>query len=906
MRKPLTFVLTLILTQLAILSAFAQSHIPSEEEAAAMLKAAEEKALADPDAVAEDQSDMFPFVITYDAVDNASSMAHILAAPSGKDGFIRTDGKGNFVNDAGVIRFNATNITGPANFPSHENAEKMARRLARLGINCVRLHFMDTWYVNFMIRPTQGILADDSVTQRNLDQGQLDKLDYMISQFRKNGIYVNLNLHVGRTLDPRDGFPACSWANKGFGQFVPGMIELQKEYAHDLLTHVNPYTGHPYTDEPTIAMIEITNEDSFQNGWFSGGYASADPFYKDELNRQWNAWLNKKYATADDLRKAWGTEGRNEPLWNEQVTGGAFDDDSALKSRRFYAAPGPGKCEAKAEDGVLKFSVTKPGDEFSPKLYQKVSVKAKKLYTLSLKIRRTVGSGPWTFSFAVVDLSHGFETLGLCEQIQVGSEWKTITRSFVATKSVENALIQFTRFKPGEYEIDDVSFQAGGNVTDPTENYPAEPMPTFFPGMNVPAAAMDDFGHFLEDTECAYWDTMYNYIKKDLKTKSLVYGTQLGYSGEHVQARMDLVDIHGYWQHPRGGWISLYAEQPWSSGNTSMVNTLGNIMHIGSHRVDGYPYTISEYNHPYPNQYGAEAQPMLAIFGRLQNWSGIFQYTYNHYVDSWEPQANPWCFFDLVARTEALAHFPACGAAFIRGDIAQAQKSIVVKPDMEKYYENRLARRAITIGTAPLDNQYIAMDQVSLSVKGDGLTPDQLPPALGTQKVITSDTGEITWNREIPGKAFLAANSPNTKFFTGFPEGRTIDWGALTLTVGKTRLNWATVSLTSRFGNGFDGKNGKVTALLAATGNTGNAGRTMKPMGEGSITLPYRGHAPVMAEGIPAQLTLAAPAEKVKVFALDPNGDRKAEVPVQKTETGCVFEIGPQYKTVWYEIEVNE
>jgi len=905
MRKILTLSLTFLLTQFVTLAAFAQSRIPSPEEAAAKLKAAEEKALADPDAVAEDQSEMFPFVITYDAAENASSMAHILAAPSGKDGFIRTDGKGNFVNDAGVIRFNATNITGPANFPSRENAEKMARRLARLGINCVRMHFMDTWYVNFMIKPTQGILADDSVTQRNLSPEQLDKMDYMISQFRKNGIYVNLNLHVGRTLDQRDGFPGSSWANKGFGQFVPRMIELQKEYARDLLTHVNPYTGHAYTDEPTIAMIEITNEDSFQSGWFSGQYNSADPFYQNELNRQWNAWLNKKYASAEELRKAWGTEGRNEPFMNEQVSGGTFDDDSALKSHLLYSAAGPGKCEAKVADGVLKFSVTRPGDEYSPKLYQKISVEAKKLYTLSFRVRRTAGNGPWTFSFAAVDLSQGFETLGLCEQLQVGKEWKTITRSFVASKSVPNALIQFTRFKPGEYEIDDLSFQQGGNVTDPTENYPAEPMPTFRPGMNVPADAMADFGQFLEDTECAYWDTMYNYVKKDLKTKSLVYGTQVGYSGEHVQARMDLIDIHGYWQHPTGGWISLYSEQPWRSGNTAMVNSLGNILYMGTHRVAGYPFTISEYNHPYPNQYGAEAQPMLAIFGRLQNWSGIFQYTYNHYVDSWEPQANPWCFFDLVARTEALAHFPACGAAFIRGDISQARKSIVVERDLDAYRQTRMARREITLGTYPLDSQYIAMNQVSLSTKGQGLNADQLPPSLGSPKVITSDTGEITWNREIPGKAYVVANSPNTKFFTGFPEGRTIDWGPLTLTVGKTRLNWATVSLTSRFGNGFDGKNGKVTALLAATGNTGNAGRTMKPMGEGGITLPYRGHAPVMAEGIPARLTLAVPAENVKVFALDPNGDRKAEVPVQKTEIGCAFEIGPEFKTVWYEIEVK-
>lgn len=65
--------------------------------------------------------------------------------------------------------------------------------LAWLGINCVRLHFMDTWYVNFMPRPTQAILADDTSTQRNLDPTQLDKLDYMIAAFKKRGIYVDVN-----------------------------------------------------------------------------------------------------------------------------------------------------------------------------------------------------------------------------------------------------------------------------------------------------------------------------------------------------------------------------------------------------------------------------------------------------------------------------------------------------------------------------------------------------------------------------------------------------------------------------------------------------------------------------------------------------------------------------------------
>ena len=74
-------------------------------------------------------------------------------------------------------------------------------------INCVRLHFMDTWYKNFMDERKQGILADDAETQRKLSPEQLDKLDYLIAALKKHGIYVNMNLHVGRTLDERDGLP---------------------------------------------------------------------------------------------------------------------------------------------------------------------------------------------------------------------------------------------------------------------------------------------------------------------------------------------------------------------------------------------------------------------------------------------------------------------------------------------------------------------------------------------------------------------------------------------------------------------------------------------------------------------------------------------------------------------------
>ena len=93
---------------------------------------------------------MFPFVPSYDSPENVVNMSHLLDAPAGKNGRIRVK-DGHFVNDLGRVRLHATNLTGPANFPTHEEAERLAARLARFGINCVRLHYFDGAYGTFML-----------------------------------------------------------------------------------------------------------------------------------------------------------------------------------------------------------------------------------------------------------------------------------------------------------------------------------------------------------------------------------------------------------------------------------------------------------------------------------------------------------------------------------------------------------------------------------------------------------------------------------------------------------------------------------------------------------------------------------------------------------------------------------
>lgn len=59
---------------------------------------------------------------------------------------------------------------------------------------------------------------------------------------------------------------------------------------------------------------------------------------------------------------------------------------------------------------------------------------------------------------------------------------------------------------------------------------------------------------------------------------------------------------------------------------------------------------------------------------------------------------------------------------------------------------------------------------------------------------------------EIGGVAYWTVNTTNTKLFSGFPEGRTIDLGGIKLEIGKTRLGWTTIKLSSSVEKTKDGE----------------------------------------------------------------------------------------------------
>ena len=785
-----------------------------------------------------DGDSWFPFVISYAGADNASSVAHFLDAPAGKHGFVRVEG-GNFVTDKGPIRFNGTNITGPANFPEHDVADRLAARFARLGINCVRLHFMDTWYKNFMDSPRQGLLDDDTKTQRKLSPQQLDKLDYMIAAFKKRGIYVNMNLHVGRTLDERDGLPGGSpWANKTVGQFMPRMVELQKEYAHDLLTHVNRYTGNAYTDEPAVAMIEISNEDQGLVKFGQGGKIQSlgKPFQK-ELERQWNEWLHGKYTSEAAISSVWTREAGT--LGAELLTDSpkgkwklVQDDARATLSR---------------EGDVIRVDVVREGAQYNPKIMRKVSLKKGRLYTVSLQVRRVAGTGK--VNCVVADPARGWKLLWSTQPI-ADKEWQKISATFEADETTASTVLQFSQMRNGVYEFKDISLREGmpAFAQDPAAAFARKGIPLLHGHAVVSRPMRQDYEAFLWQSELGYWKGMRDYIRETLKAKMPVSGTQAGnhYSPREIQAQLDYVDSHAYFHHPRGKgapWVNKGVTNDWWAGGESLVHGMSTLRNLEEHsHAPSLPFTVSEYSHPYPSPFVGEGQPLACAYGQLMGWDGVFQYSYNHYPDDFEPQGMPWCIFDAVANPAVLAQMPACAALMVRGDL-----------------------RADPSGTSK----------------------------------------EFIWNKDRPGKEYVAVDTANTKLFAGYADGRTVALGDVSLKVGDTETGWATVSLVSRDATGF-GASGKASVLIAASGSVRNTGAKIERKSKTEVRLLNWGHAPVQVEGVPCTVTFPVPPARLKCHALGPDGERTREIAATADAAGhAVVALGPAGRTVWYEVEID-
>jgi hypothetical protein len=789
------------------------------------------------------------------------------------------------------------------------NAEGVAGRLAKFGVNNVRFHHMDaSWAYG------GGLLAYTSTKSTNFNASQLDRLHYLVSRLKAHGVYSDINLLVGREYRSGDGLgpevATMDWKDAHIlGYFYPPALELHKDYATKLLGPTNRYTGLPLAKDPAVAFVEIINENGIIQKWLDGGLDRLAPRYGTNLQARWNNWLAARYNSEAGMLAAWKVI--DQALGPNLLANGAFSNGlTGWNQEQHNAAKATFQRTYEFTNGQpsAKITVTNADTQgwYIQMNYAGLALGSNQPYTISFWAKASPATGA---SSSVMMAHDPWQGLGYGLSHALTTNWEQFSTTFQASRTDGNARAGFSDMgnKLATFWYADVRLQTGGKigVLPAGTSLAARTIPSIrYSGTGYLGTreARRDWVEFLRDLETEYYDTMVAHLRGPLQYPGLIFGTIMANSPATVQSRMDVIDSHAYWQHPDfpgTPWDSVN----WTVQNISMVNTLDNTLSgIARQRLKGKPFVCTEYQHPSPNYYGAEGPLLLAAYAGLQDWDGIWLFDYG--------QGNPAVtmgyvrgFFEIGQHPTKMANLLAAANLFRRGDVRPAQQewTMAMTPDRElDLLVNSSPWSIFGAGQLGLPGKLVFTNRVSTSV---GTNPSGLttaPPG-PTASVVSSDTAELKWDTTVANKGLVTINTARTKGLVGFADNTTVSLGGVALRPGTTQLGWSTLMLTLVEGEVFTND---CRALLVASGWWENTGQMWKDANKNSVGNQW-GTAPVLTEVVPCTVMLPVGTNYVRVWSLNERGQRKAELPVTGSESSTVITIGTNTASIWYEVEVG-
>jgi hypothetical protein len=857
------------------------------------------------------ETPLFPFAIPWD--DSGPAVTDVSAlnpTPAGNGGFI-TPRNGHFYDEKGRrVRFLGVNFTFSADFPDKADAEKVAARLHKYGVNIVRLHHMDMQYA------PNGIWDPAFKDKQHLDKDQLDRLDNLVYQLKQHGIYVNINLHVSRSFTEADGLPETDKLpemSKIVSFFDPRMIELQKSYAHDLLTHLNPYTGTRYVEEPAVAVIEINNEDTLLGAAWDGSLTTLPPHYKAELTGLWNDWLKQKYKSTVGLKRAWSAG--DKPFGPNLLANADFTRGAEHWNLELNQAPASARMQ-------LPDDLALPSGVAGKALRVAIETLGTQNWHIQLHqagLDLTEGE-PYTVTFwakadharplsvyAAID-QDDWHHIGLDKPVQLTPEWQKFNLAFQAARTLkDHDRLSFVLGDAlGTVDLAGITLKPGAETEFPAGlSVEKGSVPLGQPTVNQ---AGQDWIAFLMDTEQSYIQGMRNYIKKELNARANVVGSQASYGGlggALRESHSDFTDMHAYWDHPQ------FPHKPWDAvdwhiNNTSMVRSTdgGTLPELARYRIAGKPFTVSEYSHPAPSDYQAECVPMLAAFAAVQDWDGIYLFDYASDRNTLHEEKLK-DYFSIDGNPAKLALLPAAAMLFLRDDMPLAYNELRLRIPTDEVV-SLLAKDGADVGPVWEEAGIHRLDALSkrfsLSFAENSKPELSVPGALNENDIINKPSGKgpLDWQTAGTDSPIFTADSPSSKLMVGFLGGQSAHLPGWLVQMTETPHNFAAMTLTAMDGRPMEQSH---SLLLTAVGEVENTG--MRWNADRTSVGDHWGTAPAQVEGIPASVTIATVMTIATVYALDSAGKRAGTVDSKLYGGTLTFTIGPANKTLWYEIEAN-
>lgn len=438
--------------------------------------------------------------------------------------------------------------------------------------------------------------------------------------------------------------------------------------------------------------------------------------------------------------------------------------------------------------------------------------------------------------------------------------------------------------------------QAGGR--------PAASVPVDFTAASAPLA------EFLLELQKAYYAEMLDHLR-GLGVRIPVTGTNWALGGAHTLAAHEafpFTDSHTYWY----GWGWKPDEKRFM--NDSMLGALDPwYRYLSFMRLLDKPFFVSEWDDPWPNEWRAESPLYLAAVAGLQGWSGAAIHTYRY--DCRAPA-------DMIAMpvtSDALAGVPYRGGVFDtfndpakfglfyhaalmlrRGDVqASAGATEVALPGLRLADNPKTAGQPGMIGVGHVSALAGASEVGKVGMRLPG-APARAPKQVAMDEAIVppdakelrSDTGELY--RSLAGR-YGAIDTPRTKAVYGFLGAQ----GEIALRGLRVRCqtDFAVIALSSLTGDDLDRAD---NILLTAVGRADNSGADYNS----SHTLQYdRGHGPILAEVIEAEIELDTRVAGLKVSAVNPDGMLVGPAPETAGNGKLRFALGGAFPSIYYLIQ---
>lgn len=547
-------------------------------------------------------------------------------------------------SDGERARLVGVNVTGTACFPDSADATATANRLAKLGVNIVRFVYFDYHNSNGSSTLAPGNRSD------TLSANQMKKLDWFLHQLKRKGIRAHLVLKARNGPRRDDNVPGWD-STYGSGQYITHFSEpfqrMQQRYMNALFNHVNPYTGRRYGDDPVIALVTISDQNSLYDNWINDRLNRRQNFMSFQHSRMIDTmfanFLRKRHGTTAALRTAY-REGITTTGPNIVKNGGfeSFTDNWSL-------VVGEG---AQANAVIVQGGDVPPGEGSSTlriavravngnegRIYVQqtgLSIRKNGIYKIVFKAKTDLAAGR---QMRVV-MQRGVapsDNFGLNETIDITNQWKSyeFTIRSSGTDSISTILRFFMGRTMGDILLDGISVQETGReglLTGETLEAGTVARATFRDAPKMSLQRMYDQVDFYDSLSRAYYRTMHAHLRS-LGVQGPIAGTNNCASSADawVHSEYDFTSETAQWDFNGARATGIpYSDSTWVIRQYSVLRYRDQkIPELARNAITGKPFIAESYMHAFPNRQRSEMMLFLPSYASLHDWDGIYLYNYS-------------------------------------------------------------------------------------------------------------------------------------------------------------------------------------------------------------------------------------------------------------------------------------